>query len=117
MLLSLYNRTRIHSRLVGNRGRWNVAKELLKIGVNRGAGEQPYQWTVVILQYAFDEARSFLDVDQYRILAQQFQELASQGDPSHSATISLDKVEDFYELRDRGGLLHPHNPRIFFGID
>lgn len=94
-----------------------LAKQPLKIGVRAGAGDPPFLWTVAVLQVAFDEALSFLGVDQYRRLARQFQELASQGDPTHSDTISLDKIEDFYELRDWGGILSPHNVRVFFGID
>ncbi len=66
----------------------SVARQMLKVGVHRGDGDPPFQWTVVILQAAYDEARMFLSDDQYRVIAQQFQELATQGDlrtatPSH----------------------------------
>lgn len=91
-----------------------MARKQLKIGVTE---EPPFVWTVEILDVAFREAMEFLDVDQYRHLAEQFRELATQDDPTHSDTISLDKIEDFFELRDWGGILYPHNVRVFFGVD
>lgn len=44
-----------------------LAKKLLKIGVQRGAGPPPgYRWTVLILDIAFDEAMSFLSEDHQK---------------------------------------------------
>jgi hypothetical protein len=43
--------------------------------------------------------------------------LAHEIDPSHPQTASVDSVEDFYELRDKGGVLGGMNVRIFFLLD
>ncbi len=59
----------------------------------------------------------FLDEAQYQHLAIQFRELAGEADPTHSKLVSIDKIEDFYELRDKGGILGHINVRVFFGID
>ena len=87
----------------------------VKIGVKAGAGLPPgYQWTVEILDCAFDEGTKFLIADQYQHLAQQVRELARQDDPTHSQTIDIRPVEKFYELRDKGGILGRLNVRVFY---
>ncbi len=51
----------------------------ISVGVREGAGPAPgYQWSVWILNVAFDEAMSFLTPVQYEHLAMQFRELAFQ---------------------------------------
>lgn len=93
-------------------------KRKLKIGVNEGGGPPPgYQWSVGVLDLANEEASDMLDLSQYLHLAMQVKELARQGDPSHSATIDVDAVEDIFEIRDKGGPLGSLNVRLFFGID
>ena len=95
-----------------------MAKKQIKIGVSEGGGPPPgFLWNVWILDLAFDEARDFLDDDKYRHIAFQFQELASENDPTHSATCDIRAIEDFYELRDWGGVLGGLNVRVFFGVD
>ena len=47
----------------------------------------------------------------------QLQELAREADPSHSKTVDVRPIEDFFELRERGGVLANLNARVFFGID
>jgi hypothetical protein len=78
-----------------------VAKKPVKVGVHQGGGPPPgYRWTVQILDCAHGEAMGFLNADQYEHLAAQIRELASEADPTHSVTQSIDAVEDFFELRD-----------------
>jgi len=92
----------------------------IRVGVREGAGPPPgYEWSVWILDVAFDEAMGFLSSVQYEHLAMQFRELASQEDPTHSDTISIRSMtpEDFCELRDKGGVLGNINTRVFFGVD
>lgn len=89
----------------------------VKIGVKEGGGPPPgYQWNVEILEQAFAEAMGFLNADQYSHLASQFRELAGQDEPSQSQTVDVRPIEDFYELRDKGGILRRMNTRIFFFI-
>jgi hypothetical protein len=86
-----------------------------KVGVRRGGGRPPgYRWDVVILEQVFDEARAFLNEDQYDHLARQVRELARQDDPSHSGTIDVRSIGDFFEIRDKGGVLGKINARVFF---
>ena len=95
-----------------------MGKKRLKIGVERGGGPPPgYRWSVLILDVAFREAMKFLDADQYRYLRVQIRELAREPDPTHGQTASIDAVEDFHELRDKGGILGNINVRVFFGLD
>ena len=94
-----------------------MAEKSVKTGVQRGRGEPEYQWTVSILHVAFEEAMAFLTPAGYQHLAMQVKELARQGDPTHSVTVSVRAIEDFYEIRDKGGPLGKHNVRVFFGCD
>lgn len=87
----------------------------VKVGVKEGGGRPPgYSWTVDILDRAFDEAMGFLNEDQYAHLANQVKELARQEDPTHSDTVDVRPIEDFHEIRDKGGVLKNINTRVFF---
>ena len=44
-------------------------------------------------------------------------ELAREKDPTHSQSLSVDAVEDFHELREKGGVLGKINVRVFFAVD
>src|SRR5215469_490289 len=93
-------------------------KRPVKVGVLRGGGPPPgYQWNVHILDLAFDETMGFCNGDQYQHLAMQMKELAREEDPTHSQTLSVDAIEDFHELRDKGGILGGMNVRVFFFLD
>jgi hypothetical protein len=49
-----------------------VARRALKVGVRRGGGPPPgYRWTVLVPDIAYEEARSFLNEDQYQHEAMQ----------------------------------------------
>jgi len=90
----------------------------VKVGVKHGGGPKPhYEWNVLILNRSFVEACDFLDDAQYRHMALQVKELAMQRDPTHSQTVSVEKIEDFYEIRDKGGPLGNLNVRVFFGVE
>lgn len=89
----------------------------VKIGVREGGGPPPgYQWNVNIFDQAYEEAMSFLNEDQYDHMASQVRELARQEDPTHSLTVDVRPIEDFYEIRDKGGILHKLNVRVFFFV-
>ena len=89
----------------------------VKVGVNAGTGDPPYVWDVLILDVAYQEAMSFLNEDQYSHVASQVQEMARETDPSHSQVVSVDAVEGFLELREKGGPLGKINVRVFFWLD
>lgn len=92
-------------------------KKSVKVGVNVGAGPPPgYKWNVRLLDLAFEEAKGFLDDEQYDHLADQVKELAAQDDPTHSDTVDVRSIEDFHEIRDKGGVLGKINARVFFFV-
>ena len=89
----------------------------LKTGVEEGSSDPPFRWSIGILQLAFEEAMAVLTDGQYRHVALQFQELARQESMTRSETISIDKIDSYYELREKGGILGNINLRVFYGID
>ncbi len=94
-----------------------MAKRDIKVGIHEGSGQPPYRWSVHVLEVAFKEAHGFLDEDQYQHASEQIKELAREPDPSHSLTQSVDAIEDFFELRDKGGILGKINLRVFFCLN
>jgi hypothetical protein len=94
-----------------------MAKQV-KVGVTQGGGPPPgYRWGVDILAEGYQEVMKFVNENQYCHLALQFKELAREADPSHPLTADVDAIEDFFELRDKGGILGGLNVRIFFLLD
>lgn len=91
----------------------------IKFGVKAGAGPDPgYLWNVLILDLAFEDAMKFLNEAQYEYVAEQVRELAREEDPTHpSPALSVDAVENFHELREKGGVLGKINTRIYFTLD
>jgi hypothetical protein len=95
----------------------NSRKKPVKTGVKVGGGPRPgYLWNAEVLERAFDEAMGFLDEEQYDHMAGQVRELALEGDPTRSATVDVRSIEDFYEIRDKGGILRTLNVRVFFFV-
>ena len=95
-----------------------AGKKQVKVGVKQGGGPPPgYQWTVLVLNRAKVEIENAFNDCQYQHLVHQVKELAQQESPSHSPVHSIDAIEDFHELREKGGVLNAVNARIFFGID
>jgi hypothetical protein len=92
-------------------------KRPVKVGVRSGAGVPAYHWNVGILNVAFDEAMGFLNEAQYAHLRMQVQTLARELEPSRSELVDVRPIENFYELRDKGGILGNINVRLFFGVD
>jgi hypothetical protein len=85
--------------------------------LNRDGGPPPhYRWTVFILDRALDEANKILTDDQYAYISEQVRELARQADPTHVDHLSVDTVEGFHELREKGGVLGNKNIRVYFSL-
>ena len=90
----------------------------MKIGVLEGSGRAPgYQWNVAVIDFVFEETISLVGPAGYQHLAMQFRELAFQGDPTHSDTVDVRQIENFWEIRDKGGPFGGANVRCFFGVD
>ena len=93
-----------------------MAKELKK-GLNAGGGRPPgYLWSVHYLSVARAEAMDFLNDEQYAHVTDLLRTLASEVDPTHALMVTVQGVEDFYELKDKGGLLGKINLRVFFTV-
>ena len=90
----------------------------IKVGVRQGAGPPPgFEWTVLILDCVYSAALSRFSPAQYEHLRMQVQELARHKSPTHSEILSIRKIGECWELRDKGGVLGKLNVRLFFGID
>lgn len=84
----------------------------------KGGGPPPgFAWNVKGLDLAEREARETLEPKHYRHIKFAFQELAREKTPSHTAVCDVKPIEDFFELRDCGGVLGNKNVRVFFGLD
>ena len=70
-----------------------------------------------ILDCVHNEALSILTEAQYQHLSLQVKELAGHDDPPHSDVLTLRPIENFFELKDKGGILGKLNIRVFYGID
>lgn len=88
----------------------------IRTAVEVGQGIPPAVWTVEYLVVAREEAMKVLTETRYHHLADQFRELARLDDPTRSDLSDLDAVEDFYELRDKGGPLGKLNVRVFYAV-
>lgn len=98
----------------GNQPKPNpIARILLRAG---GGPPPGYEWDVHMLVYVFDESWKALNEEQFYYLADQVQHLAKHPNPTMSQELSIDKVGDFYELREKGGVLGKLNVRIFFDV-
>ena len=92
-------------------------RKAIKIGVKEGGGKPPtFKWNVELLDQAVPEAMGFLDESQYAHLANQVRELTREDDPTHSDAIDIRPIEDFYEIRDKGGVLGKLNARVFYFV-
>ena len=93
------------------------SRKAVKVGVHVGGGPPPgYQWNVAILDLAHREAIAFLSDDQYSHLSHQVRELATLKEPTQSPTVDVRPIEDFHEIRDKGGILGRVNVRVFFFV-
>ncbi|MCW5775080.1 MAG: hypothetical protein KIS87_01365 [Phycisphaeraceae bacterium] len=90
----------------------------LRVGIREGAGPLPgYLWSVYYLSVARDEAMAFLNGGQYAHVVDLVRALATEPDPSHPTTVTVEAIEDFYELKDKGGILGKINLRVYFTLN
>ncbi len=82
-----------------------------------GQAGKGHPWNVFVLPRVSGEAKKLFSDVQYAHVVDQVRELARTEDPTHPTTVSVDRIEDFHELRDKGGVLGKLNIRVFFGLD
>jgi hypothetical protein len=54
--------------------------------------------------------------DQYAHVVDLLRTLASEADPRRAVCVTVEPVEDFFELKDKGGVLGKINLRVFFVV-
>lgn len=90
----------------------------MHVGVREGGGPPPgFDWSVCYLSIARAEAQAFLSEEQYAHAADLTKALAAEPNPRRPATVSVDQIEQFFELRDKGGVLGKINLRIYFVVE
>ena len=73
-------------------------------------------WNLAYLEVSEQEARKRLGEDQYSHLVQQFEMLAEMQQPLRSPMHDIRPIDQFYELREKGGLFGKLNVRVFFFV-
>ncbi len=84
--------------------------------VRAGAAKEDIKWNLAYIEKAAHEGRKILNEVQYAHTVQQFDELALEEEPTKSPTQEIEEVENFYELKDKGGVLGKINLRVYFAI-
>lgn len=69
------------------------------------------------MEVALHEACRFLTDVQYLQLMDITQELKHFGNPDATSGMSIRKIRNLYELREKGGVFGRINVRVFFGFD
>jgi len=78
--------------------------------------EQTATWQLAYIDAAERDARKFLNEDQYAHAVQLFDELSLESNPRCSTTQDVRPIDEFYELRDKGGILGRINLRVYFAV-
>lgn len=75
------------------------------------------KWTPGFLQHAENEGKKLLNEPQYAHAVQSVLRLCEEDDPTHPTPLSdVKSIDEFYELRDKHGVLGKINLRIFFAL-
>lgn len=74
------------------------------------------QWALNYLDVAAKEGHKILNDDQYEHVRQQFLLLAEEKNPHSVKFVDVLPIEDYFELRDKGGILGKINIRVYFAI-
>jgi len=72
--------------------------------------------TVAYLRLAAEEARGFLSKVQYATLVDDVKRLSDWPNGPGLKTLDIVLIDDFFELRDKGGIYGKINVRVYFGI-
>lgn len=72
-------------------------------------------WKLGYLDATVGES-GFLNEKQYDYLVDQFREMSKCVDPVRCPTVDVEQVGEFWELRDKGGILGKLNVRVYFAV-
>ena len=84
--------------------------------IRPGARTRTQVWKLSHVAVAAKEGGRFLDETQYAHAVDLCVQLAEEQDPRRPLTLDVDKIEEFYELKDKGGVLGKINLRIYFAV-
>ena len=88
----------------------------MELNFRSGEGGSAAKWAPAYLEESAVEARKFLNELQYQHAVQQVLSLCEEDDPTHPVLTDVGAVDEFYELRDKGGVLGKINLRVFFWV-
>lgn len=89
----------------------------IRVGHVAGAPGTDYLWSVCYLDLASKDAEDFLTKEQYAHAVDLMRTLATESNPRVPVALDVDKVEDFLELSDKGGILGKISLRLFFIVE
>ncbi len=86
-----------------------------RIVLREHGGPPPgYCWTVDLMGPASADARKVLTTDQYNQIASQFTLLAANDEATRHELLDIRPIENYHELRDKGGIFGRTNVRVFY---
>lgn len=71
-------------------------------------------WSLKYVDIAAKDAAKFLNEVQYAHAVDLCRQLALESNPRKSDLLDVDAIEDFFELKDKGGILGKINLRIYY---
>lgn len=90
----------------------------IHVGLRAGGGPKPgYEWSICYLTAARDDASRFLNEAQYGHVIDLMRALAAEPDPRRPKSVTVEQVDSFFELKDKGAILGKINLRVFFTVD
>jgi len=78
---------------------------------------EPKKWVVVILESAKKEGHKILTDPQYEYIKGILKRLTDFGNDEELSDLRIEPIEDFGELKEKGGVLGKINLRIYFGAE
>jgi len=77
----------------------------------------PQTQTVVVLGVAAKEGRADLTPGQYVHMSDLIRQLVFFGSRAYEIELRIEKFGDFWELKDKGGVLGKKNMRVYFAFN
>ncbi len=90
--------------------------EIRRRGTSPREGQGVERWTLAYLDVAAKEGAKILDRTQYAHIVQQVELLAREAIPGRATFADVRPIEEFLELREKGGVLGKTNLRVYFAV-
>ena len=76
--------------------------------------QEDCSWDVHVLKIARKEGKNILNQTQYDHVVEVLKRLTDWEDKEEISDLRIEKIQDFYELKDKGGVLGRLNLRVYF---